>query len=207
MTNDEKRNSLTADLNEPEQKTDRLPDKPAKIDLPDLPEPELPDLTHLYKLRCRDESVIKKAKSLLVHGMTVSKVALLLRLPLERVQQLHSEGWNNKCRRVTRINAYQNAKLALTSFNEGATLAQICQALGLPLYTVVMSLRQNGVAESAIQACLPPADDPLTLAYNIVAERKSTSRFKPILLHSNRSKLHPATVATTQRTSSQTATA
>lgn len=207
MTNDEKRNSLMADLNEPEQKTDRLPDQPAKIDLPDLPEPELPDLTHLYKLRCRDESVIKKAKSLLVHGMTVSKVALLLRLPLERVQQLHSEGWNNKCRRVTRINAYQNAKLALTSFNEGATLAQICQALGLPLYTVVMSLCQNGVAESAIQARLPPADDPLTLAYNIVAERKSTSRFKPIRLHSNRSKLHPATVATTQRTSSQTATA
>lgn len=139
--------------------------------------------------------------------MTVSKVALLLRLPLERVQQLHSEGWNNRCRRVTRINAYQNAKLALTSFNEGATLAQICQALGLPLYTVVMSLRQNGVAESTIQARLPPADDPLTLAYNIVAERKSTSRFKPIRLHSNRSKLHPATVATTQRTSSQTATA
>ncbi|HDT6580605.1 TPA: hypothetical protein QFT02_000772 [Raoultella ornithinolytica] len=219
MTNDEKSNSLTADQNkpaspgdvseansrkagctEPEQKTD-LPE-----DLPDQPEP-LPDLTRLYKRRCRDESVIKKAKSLLVHGMTVNKVALLLRLPLEKVQQLHSEGWNSRCRRVTRVNAYQNAKLALTSFNEGATLAEICQALGLPLYTVVMSLRQNGVAESAIQARLPPADDPLTLAYNIVVTRKSASRFNPVKLYSNRCKLHPATVATTQRTSSQTAAA
>ncbi|MEC5319669.1 hypothetical protein VSX61_12085 [Brenneria populi subsp. brevivirga] len=187
----EKRKALTAEPNDPEEQ------------LPDLPEQELPDLNKLYKRRCRDEHVIKKAKSLLVHGMTVSKVALLLRLPLERVQQLHSEGWNPRCRRVTRINAYQNAKLALTSFNEGAMLAEICQALGLPLYTVVMSLRQNGVAESAIQARFPSPDDPLTLAYNIVVTRKSASRFKPVKLYSNRCKLHPATVATTQRTSSQ----
>ncbi|GEC68532.1 hypothetical protein RTE01_31670 [Raoultella terrigena] len=205
MNNDD-RNGLNAapeKIDPEEQASNDLPDLPAQ----ELPDPELPDLTRLYKRRCRDESVIKKAKSLLVHGHTVNKVALLLRLPVAKVQQLHDEGWNSRCRRVTRINAYQNAKLALTSFNEGAMLAEICQALGLPLYTVVMSLRQNGVAESAIQARLPPANDPLTLAYNIVAERKSTSRFKSIRLHSNRCKLHPVTVATTQRSASQTAAA
>ncbi|BBQ65997.1 TPA: hypothetical protein ACP56Q_002083 [Klebsiella quasipneumoniae] len=208
MTNDD-RNSLTADQNKPASPGDVNEVHPRKAGCTEQEEKAepLPDLTRLYKRRCRDESVIKKAKSLLVHGMTVNKVALLLRLPLEKVQQLHSEGWNSRCRRVTRINAYQNAKLALTSFNEGATLAEICQALGLPLYTVVMSLRQNGVAESAIQARFPSPDDPLTLAYNIVVTRKSASRFKPVKLFSNRCKLNPATVATTQRTSSQTATA
>ena len=63
----EKVTALTATQNEPE-----------KIDpeeqLPDLPGPELPDLTRLYKRRCRDESVIKKAKSLLVHGHTIEVV-------------------------------------------------------------------------------------------------------------------------------------
>ena len=203
--------ALTATQNEPE-KID--PEEQASNDLPEpeLPDPELPaqelpDLTRLYKRRCRDGEVIRKCKHMLIAGMQPGKVALLLRLPIERVQALYENSYNPICRRFAKTNAYTNSRLALTLFNEGAMLAAICQALGLPLYTVVMSLRQNGVAESAIQARLPPADDPLTLAYNIVAERKSTSRFKPIRLHSNRSKLHPATVATTQRTSSQTATA
>ena len=90
----EKVTALTATQNEPE-KID--PEERASNDLPEpeWPDPEVPDLTRLYKRRCRDENVIKKAKSLLVHGMTVNKVALLLRLPLEKVQQLHSEGWNS----------------------------------------------------------------------------------------------------------------
>ncbi|WP_323108452.1 hypothetical protein [Klebsiella variicola] len=210
MNNDD-RNGVNA---EPE-KID--PDQRAKIDLPDLPaqelpdpelpDPGLPDLARLHKRRCRDGDIMQKCKHMLIAGYSPGLTALLLRLPLEKVQNLYDNSYNPRCRRFAKTNAYTNAKLALTSFNEGAMLAEICQALGLPLYTVVMSLRQNGVAESAIQARLPPADDPLTLAYNIVAERKSTSRFKPIRLHSNRSKLHPATVATTQRTSSQTATA
>lgn len=190
----DKHKALTAtqntDLTEPASPGDVNEVNPAKpgciepLPDPELPNPEpLPDLTRLYKRRCRDESVIKKAKSLLVHGMTVNKVALLLRLPLEKVQQLHSEGWNSRCRRVTRINAYQNAKLALTSFNEGATLADICTALGLSLYWVVMSLRQNGVAESSINGRMPPTNDPLYVEFIMVSKRKAASRFKPIQIN------------------------
>lgn len=155
---------------------------------------DLPDLARFYKNRSRNEDLINTAKALLIRGVPPGRVALMLRLPLDKVQELHSEGWNSRCRRVTRINAYQNAKLALTSFNEGAMLSDICQALGLPLFTVVMTLRQNGVAESAINARMPPADDPLSNEYKRVLSRKATTKFKPIRLHSNRCKLHTSTV-------------
>lgn len=171
MTNDD--HGVSA---EPEQKTD------------------LPDLNLFYKRRARDENLIKKARTLLVHGHTVNKVALLLRLPVAKVEQLHDEGWNSKCRRVTRTNAYQNAKLALISFLEGETLANICAALGNPLYSLIISLRQNGVDEAAIQSRMPDFDDPLYVAYKLVVDRKSTSKFNPVKMYSNR-KLHPNTIA------------
>lgn len=143
---DEKSNGVITEQNDPEQKTGRLPDQQAKIDLPDLPAQELPDLTRLYKRRCRDESVIKKAKSLLVHGMTVSKVALLLRLPLEKVQQLHSEGWNNRCRRVTPHNAWTCQKLAIQCFRSGAMLTEICSLTDMPIFTIISMLEREGIA-------------------------------------------------------------
>lgn len=161
-------------------------------------EQKLPDLKTFYHCRQRDESLIKKACTLLVHGHTVGKVSLLLRLPVEKVQQLHDEGWNSRCRRVTRTNAYENARLALTSFHENALLADICAALDMPLYTLVMSLRQNGVPETAIQSRMPAQDDPLYVAYKLVVDRKSTSKFKPVKMYSNR-KLHPNTIAAVQQ--------
>jgi hypothetical protein len=60
----EKRKALTATQNDPEQKTDLPEDLP---DLPELPEPlsgpELPDLTRLYKRRCRDGNVMQSAST------------------------------------------------------------------------------------------------------------------------------------------------
>ncbi|HDS9661343.1 hypothetical protein [Klebsiella pneumoniae] len=141
---DEKRNSLTADQNEPKQK---------------------PDLTLLYKRRCRSDDIIQKAKHLLIAGYSPGRVACLLRLPLDRVMELYENSYNPKCRRFAKQNEHTNTRLALTSFNEGAPLADIAAALGLSLYWVVMSLRQNGVAESAINSRLPPADDPLYVEY------------------------------------------
>lgn len=80
MANDD-RNSLTADQNadqlEPEQK---------------------PDLTLLYKRRCRSDDIIQKAKHLLIAGYSPGRVALLLRLPLERVQDLYDNSYNPRCR-------------------------------------------------------------------------------------------------------------
>lgn len=172
MTNDD-RNGVNA---EPEQK----PDQPARIDLPD---PELPDLTRLYKRRCRNGDIMQKCKHLLIAGMLPGRVALICRLPLEKVQEHYDNSYNPRCRRFARQNEHTNARLALTSFNEGETLADICTALELSLYWVVLSLRQNGVAESAINSRMPPADDPLCVEYRKVCERKAASRFKPIQIN------------------------
>lgn len=163
----EKRKALTANQNETEE---------------DLPEP-LPDLTRLYKRRCRNGDIMQKCKHLLIAGMLPGRVALICRLPLEKVQELYDNSYNPRCRRFSKTNEYTNARLALTLFNEGETLADICTALGLPLFTVVMALRQNGVAESAINACMPPADDPLYVEYRLVCERKSASKQKPIQIN------------------------
>ncbi|HGJ8306614.1 hypothetical protein [Klebsiella quasipneumoniae] len=169
----EKVTALTATQNEPE-----------KIDpeeqLPDLPGPELPDLTRLYKRRCRDGNVMQRCKHMLIAGYSPGRVALLLRLPIERVQELYENSYNPVCRRFANPN---NGKLIATLWCEGATLVEICQTLGLPLYTVVMSLRQNGVTESAINARMPPYDDPLYVEYRRVCERKSVSKSRPIQIN------------------------
>lgn len=185
MTNDEKSNSLTADQNKPASPGDVNEVNPCTAgcteQLPEtLPDPELPDLTRLFKCRSHDVDVLQKCKHMLIAGIPPGKVALLLRLPLERVQELYNSSYNPRCRRFAKTNSYTNARLALTSFNEGATLADICTALGLSLFWVVMSLRQNGVAESAINARLPSPGDPLLTEYTRVCRRKSASKFKTI---------------------------
>lgn len=165
----EKRKALTATQN---------------TDLPEpLPDSELPDLTLLFKCRSRDVDVLRKCKHMLIAGMPPGKVALICRLPLDRVIELYNSSYNPRCRLFAKTNSYTNARLALTSFNEGATLADICTALGLSLYWVVMSLRQNGVAESSINARMPPANDPLYIEFIMVSKRKAASRFKPIQIN------------------------
>jgi hypothetical protein len=162
-------------------------------------QPDLPDLTRLFKNRARDESVIQKCKHLLIAGMPPGKVALLLRLPLEKVLGLYENSYNPRCRRFAKTNAYQNARLALQSFQEGESLADISAALGMPIYTLVQSLLKNGVAESAINERFPPTGDPLMVEYLRVCERKARSKFTPVKMYSNR-KLHPSTAAAvTQR--------
>ncbi len=168
-------------------------------------QPDLPDLTRLFKNRARDESVIEKCKHLLIAGVPPGKVALLLRLPLDKVQGLYESSYNPRCRRFAKTNAYQNARLALQSFQEGEFLADISTALGMPIYTLVQSLRQNGVAESAINDRFPPAGDPLMVEYLRVCERKSRRKFTPVKMYSNR-KLHASTVAVVTRQANPSAT-
>lgn len=55
---------------------------------------DLPDLTRLFKNRARDSDVIKKCKRLLIAGMPPGKVALVCRLPLEKVQELYDNSYN-----------------------------------------------------------------------------------------------------------------
>lgn len=148
-----------------------------------ITEPEktdLPDLTRFYKNRARNEDVIRKAKHMLIAGMPPGKVALLLRLPPEKVQRLFEASYNPRCRRLAKTNSYTNAKLALTSFQEGANLADICDALSLPLFTVVQMLRAYDITDAAMAPKMPPYDDPLCVEYRRVCERKAASKHKPL---------------------------
>lgn len=78
----EKRKALTAEPNDPEE---QLPDLPEQ----ELPDPGLPDLTRLHKRRCRDGDIMQKCKHMLIAGYSPGRTALLLRLPLEKVQALY----------------------------------------------------------------------------------------------------------------------
>ena len=190
----EKRKALTANQNTEEEKAEQ------QVKIEPLPDPKLPDLTRLYKRRCRDENVIKKCKIMLVAGVTPQRVSLLLRLPLEKVLELHSEGWNSRCRRFANPN---NERLIPTMWSEGAMLAEVCQALGLPLFTVVMSLRQNGVTNAAMAPRMPEYDDPLYVEYRQVVARKAASKSRPIQINPVR-RVRKSQQTTT---ASQTATA
>ncbi|EJG2380216.1 hypothetical protein B6J47_26875 [Klebsiella pneumoniae] len=183
-------NSRKAGCTEPEQKTDQS----AKIDLPD------PDLTRLFKNRARDGDIIKKCKIMLVAGVPPGKVALLLRLPLERVIELYNSSYNPRCRRFANPN---NGRLIITMWHEGAMLADICQALGLPLFTVVMSLRGDGVTNAAMAPRMPEYDDPLYVEYRQVVARKAASKSRPIQINPVR-RVRKSQQTTT---ASQTATA
>ncbi|MFW9067299.1 hypothetical protein ACOI9Q_28580 [Klebsiella sp. C228] len=177
----EKCKALTANQNDPEQKTDLPEDLPDLPELPDpLPGPELPDLTRLYKRRCRDGDVMQKSKHMLIAGYSPGRVALLLRLPLEKVKELHQASYNPVCRRFANPN---NERLIPTMWSEGAMLAEVCQALGLPLFTVVMSLRQNGVTEAAMAPRMPDYNDPLCVEYRRVVARKAASKSRPIQIN------------------------
>ncbi|EOY8033428.1 hypothetical protein ACQEL9_005226 [Raoultella planticola] len=183
-------NSRKAGCTEPEQKTDQS----AKIDLPD------PDLTRLFKNRARDGDIIKKCKIMLVAGVPPGKVALLLRLPLGRVIELYNSSYNPRCRRFANPN---NGRLIITMWHEGAMLADICQALGLPLFTVVMSLRGDGVTNAAMAPRMPEYDDPLYVEYRQVVARKAASKSRPIQINPVR-RVRKSQQTTT---ASQTATA
>ncbi|HHJ4267448.1 TPA: hypothetical protein ACQJI7_004762 [Klebsiella pneumoniae] len=189
----DKHEALTATQNEAE-----------KIDpeeqLPDQPAPELPDLTRLYKRRCRDGNVMQRCKHMLIAGYSPGRVALLLRLPLEKVKELHQASYNPRCRRFANPN---NGKLIITMWHEGATLVEVCQTLGLPLFTVVMSLRQNGVTNAAMAPRMPEYDDPLYVEYRQVVARKAASKSRPIQINPVR-RVRKSQQTTT---ASQTATA
>lgn len=88
-------------------------------------------------------------------------------------------------------------------WHEGAMLADICQALGLPLFTVVMSLRGDGVTNAAMAPRMPEYDDPLYVEYRQVVARKAASKSRPIQINPVR-RVRKSQQTTT---ASQTATA
>lgn len=131
----------------------------------------LPDLTRLFKKNRRDESVLKTAKTLLVHGFSPGKVALLLRLDPEFVAEL-AKTWNPRFRRVAYTSQWTTKRTVREYFNSGATLEKICADLQLPLFTVVTLLKREGITEKEMASRMPDHDDPLLVAYRETVARK-----------------------------------
>ncbi|AUC28192.1 hypothetical protein A9493_12345 [Klebsiella pneumoniae] len=188
MTNDDKSNSLTADQNElpePASPGDVSGANPRQAGCTEQEEKaeSLPDLIRLFKNRARDGDIIKKCKIMLVAGVPPGRCALLLRLPLERVMELFNASYNPRCRRFANPD---NGRLVMTMWNESATIAEICQSLGLPLFTVCATLRQSGITDAAMAPRMPPYDDPLCVEYRQVVARKAASKFKPIHINPTR---------------------
>jgi len=129
------------------------------------------DLKRLFKTRRRDESVLKTAKTLLVHGMTPNKVALLLRLDPEFVAEL-AKTWNSKYRKVKYTSQYATKVTVRQYFDSGAMLEKICADLQMPLFTVVTLLKRDGISDQEMASRMPNHDDPLYVAYRETVARK-----------------------------------
>jgi hypothetical protein len=108
---------------------------------------------------------------MLIAGYSPGRVALLLRLPLEKVKELHQASYN----RMQALCQPEQRKINPTMWSEGATLAEVCQRWAC-LFTVVMSLRQNGVTDAAMAPRMPDYNDPLCVEYRRVVARKAASK-------------------------------
>jgi hypothetical protein len=127
--------------------------------------------TTRLKYRKYDEALVKKAKTMLVHGYTINKVALLLRLDPEFVAKLH-ETWNPRFRRLTKPNQYTAQRMAKQLFTDGANLESICKLLDIPLFTLVEYLITSGVNQADLMARMPEPDHKLMSEYRKTIARK-----------------------------------
>lgn len=158
MTNDDKSNSLTAELTE-------LPE----------PLPDLPDLTRTRKRRARTESIIDTAKKMLVAGIGPNEIACRLRLDPAVVLDLYNNSWNPICRKIAPNNGWTCQKLAVRCFGTGAPLAEICRITDRPLFSVIKMLTAEGVSLSALRRYMPPEADPLMVEYRKTLARHDSS--------------------------------
>lgn len=141
------------------------------------------NLKRLFNKRRRDESIVKTAKTLLVHGVSPGKVALLLRLDPAFVTEL-AETWNPRFRRVKYTSQYATKLTVRQYFDSGAMLEKICQDLQLPLFTVVTLLKRDGISDQEMASRMPDRDDPLFVAYReTVARKQKTPQRRSPRLH------------------------
>lgn len=138
--------------------------------------------TTRLKYRKYDEALVKKAKTMLVHGHSVQKVSLLLRLDPEFVAKLY-ETWNPRFRRLTKPNQYTAQRMAKQLFADGANLESICKLLDIPLFTLGEYLITSGVSQSDLMARMPEPDHKLVSEYRKTIARKQRSKHKAFSLH------------------------
>lgn len=128
--------------------------------------------TTRLKYRKYDDALVKKAKTMLVHGYTVHKVALLLRLDPEFVAQLF-ETWNPRFRRISKPNQFTAQRMAKQLFTDGANLESICKLLDIPMFTVFEYLSLGGdFPQADLMARMPEPHHRLMVEYRAVLARK-----------------------------------
>lgn len=135
---------------------------------------ENPDLSRFYKSRSRDSSLNDMAKKMLVHGMSLGKVSLLLRLNPEFVAEL-AKTWNPKFRKVKYTSQYAIKRTVRQYFDSGAMLEKICADLQLSLFSVITFLQRDGVSDQEISSRMPVSDDPLFIEYRKTISRKQVA--------------------------------
>ncbi|HCT4275598.1 hypothetical protein UD636_09220 [Citrobacter braakii] len=140
------------------------------------------NLKRLFKNRRRDESVVKTAKTLLVHGYAPGRVALILRLDPEFVGEL-AKTWNPRFRRVKHTSQHATGVTVRQYFESGAMLENICVDLQLPLFTVVRYLSNESIPRAEIMARFPEETDPLVIEYRKTLSRHAHRKQKAPRLH------------------------
>ncbi|MCR3706741.1 MULTISPECIES: hypothetical protein [Citrobacter freundii complex] len=131
-------------------------------------------LKRFFKKRRRTETVVKTAKTMLVHGIQPGKVALLLRLDPEFTAEL-AKIWNPRFRRVKHTNQHKTGVTVRQYFDSGAMLEKICADLQLPLFSVITFLQRDGVSDQEISSRMPVSDDPLFIEYWKTISRKQVA--------------------------------
>lgn len=145
-------------------------------------EQKIQNLERLFKKRRRDESILKTAKTLLVHGHSPGKVALLLRLDPDFVVEL-AKTWNPQFRRVAYTSQWTMKHTVREYFDSGAMLETICTDLQLPLFSVVQFLERDGITPQQMQARWPEHDNQLVIEFRKTVQRHTHRKQKPPRLH------------------------
>lgn len=140
-------------------------------------------LSNLLNYISQDDPQTKQAKHLLVAGLTPEKVALLLKLPVEKVQKLYLNGWNARCRTASKPKQAEVSAMLQQAFREGSDLKTLCERFGIPLLTVVRLLESKGWKLHLLSERFPSGDDPLMVAYYKTLQRHTNRKQKALTLH------------------------
>ncbi|WMY75829.1 hypothetical protein RHD99_07780 [Buttiauxella selenatireducens] len=138
--------------------------------------------TTRLKYRKYDEALIKKAKTMLVYGVSPGKVALLCRLDPAYVDQLFLT-WNPTFRRICKPNQFTTQRMAKQLFSDGANLESICKLLDIPIFTLSEYLITAGVSRVDVMARMPEPTHKLAVEYRKTIARKQRAKHKAFSLH------------------------
>lgn len=118
------------------------------------------------KKRAIDSALLTKAKMMLSRGVKPGAAALLLRLPVDVLEELYHGSYNPRCRQTEYKSQRQQSLELRDKFTAGFTLETLCSVNRLPLFTVIRLLQRAGVPPETISSSLPPTNHPLYMEYH-----------------------------------------